>query len=92
MPEESSSTDDEEDSDEEKGIGNGFMKIFNAGVDSKLEAKRRKREKREEKRMMAKLRQNKHWAKVSVQMKFKNIIRIIIKRTKKEPDYVINNF
>ena len=92
MPEEeSSSSSSEEEESEGEGMA-GLMKMFSTGVDAKAEAKKRKQEKKEERRMMAKLRQNKHWAKVSVQMKFKNVIRVIISKTKKEPDFVMNKF
>ena len=49
-------------------------------------------EKKEEKVIMRKLKQNKNWSKISSQIKFKNVIRKVISLSKENPEFLLQMF
>jgi len=52
----------------------------------------KKKERREERRIMRLLVQKKVWNKIANQIKFKNFIRLIIKKSRKDPNFICKKF
>lgn len=51
-----------------------------------------KEERKRERKIMRKLRNNKGWNKIANQIKFKNFIRLILQRKNRDPDFMTKKF